>query len=138
MTSVGINFRDRRPREFECVCEVFFLQIAGLTHASPRSLLLTATGGTPRLATMETDSPATGPSGVTRYQGFAQIEAMEEAISRTMGTLTNTYPPEPGTICEVEIRLPSGDALGTHKSNHVKLLFEITGETLHRALVRVV
>jgi hypothetical protein len=119
-------------------CRVEFAGLVPGAEMSPSSLLVTARGGSPRIATMEIDGPP-APQGEKTYKAEILHDTLSPCLTRPGGGSTEARPPQPGTLADVEVRLPRGEALTLHGKSGVALDFELsTGEQFRSFLVRVV
>jgi hypothetical protein len=113
------------PESYLLTCRVEFSGLMPGMELSPGSLRVTAKGGEPKIATLETsDHPSNGEK---TYTAVVKPDDLYHCLVRPGGGSTNIWPPQPGTLCDVEIRLPRAEALTAHRRSGVSLDFELSG-----------
>lgn len=121
---------------YQLTCEVDFSGLVPGAEMSPASLLVTSRGGQWTIAKLETDGHPPG-NGIKKLTADVDRETLGKCLVRPGdGAFDDLNPPQAGTLCDVEIRLPKGEALVMHKASRVALDFELSKEDqLRRFLV---
>ena len=138
LTATFDRMRGLIPDAYIMACSADFTGLVPGAEVSPASLLVTARGGSPVIATLET-SDLEPTNGEKTYSSEVSPATLYHCLTSPGGGSTNTWPPAEGTLCDVEVRLPRAEALRAHRKSGVLLDFELSGgDQFRRFLIPVV